>query len=120
MAAACRWRTRSGMQAPQVRPQPLRRTACSRARPSLRMRRTASSNAMPAHSQRVMGRPGADGRPAVRGSGREVVQAMADDRIIVKLNFNFKGQGGPLPRCLEGGAGWRDNPYMPEALDVTC
>ena len=45
---------------------------------------------------------------------------MADDRIIVKLNFNFKGQGGPLPRCLEGGAGWRDNPYMPEALDVTC
>lgn len=45
---------------------------------------------------------------------------MADDRIIVKLNFNFKRQGGPLTRCLEGGAGWRDNPFMPEALDVTC
>jgi hypothetical protein len=50
-------RTRSGMQAPQVCPQPVRRTACSADSRSACMRRATSSKVTPAHSHRVMAGP---------------------------------------------------------------
>ena len=83
-----RKRARSGRQAVQVWPHPVRRRASSAPAPSL-TRAATSWNVTPAHSHRVIARlrGAADGSAGIQ-NGR-VVAAIAKP-MILKLNFNFK------------------------------
>jgi len=75
----------------QVWPQPVRRRTSDTGRPSAATCRATSANAVPEHSQRVMGRSARSRQQtSPSGGGRAGIGWAAIEEMIVKSNFNFK------------------------------